>query len=114
VAETVFTRIIRREIPADIVYEDERCIAFRDIHAQAPTHVLIVPKEAIVGIQDATLEQRETLGHLLLVARRVAEKEGVASSGFRCVINAGPEAGQEVQHLHVHLLAGRPMGWPPG
>ncbi|MEW6755198.1 MAG: histidine triad nucleotide-binding protein [Candidatus Latescibacterota bacterium] len=113
-AETIFTRIMRGEIPADIVYEDELCVAFRDIHPQAPTHVLIVPRDPIAGIQEATPEREQILGRLLLVARRVAEQEGVAESGYRCVINAGPQAGQEVQHLHIHLLGGRSFTWPPG
>jgi histidine triad (HIT) family protein len=113
-ADTVFTRIIRRQIPADVVYEDEHSIAFRDIHPCAPIHVLIVPKEVVAGVQAAEAEHRELLGHLLLVARRVAEQEGMSTSGYRCVINAGPDGGQEVPHLHIHLVGGRPLGWPPG
>jgi histidine triad (HIT) family protein len=112
--DTVFAKIIRREIPADIVYEDERAIAFRDIDPQAPVHVLVVPRESLEGLQKATADHEGLLGHLLLVAATVAEKEGVAADGYRCVVNAGPAGGQEVPHLHLHLLGGRQMGWPPG
>ena len=108
--ETVFTRIIRREIPADIVYEDDLCLAFRDINPQAPTHVLVIPKEPISGLQEITPEHRDVLGHLLLVVHQIAVREGVEASGYRCVINAGPDGGQEVQHLHLHLLGGRRLG----
>jgi histidine triad (HIT) family protein len=113
-SETVFSKIIRREILADVVYEDDLCMAFRDIHPCAPVHVLIVPKDAVPGIQVVGPEHRELLGHLLVVARRVAEQLGIGASGYRCVINVGPDGGQEVPHLHIHLVGGRPMGWPPG
>ena len=113
-SETIFSRIIRREIPADIVFEDDRCLAFRDVAPQAPVHVLVIPKEPLVGLQEASEDFEALLGHLLVVARQVAETEGLAGRGFRCVINAGPDGGQTVGHLHVHLLGGREMTWPPG
>ena len=106
----IFTKIIQRQIPADIVYEDDLAIAFRDINPQAPVHVLVVPREPLSGVQSAKAEQRELLGHLLLVASRVAEQEGVDRSGYRCIINAGPDGGQEVQHLHIDVLGGKPLG----
>lgn len=112
--ETLFTRIARREIPADIVYEDDLCLAFRDIDPQAPTHLLLVPKEPVPGLQSAGPTAGALLGHLLLVAHKLAVQEGVGESGYRCVINSGPEGGQEVPHLHIHLLGGRRLGWPPG
>ncbi|MFH1569002.1 MAG: histidine triad nucleotide-binding protein [Gemmatimonadota bacterium] len=112
--DTIFGKIIRREIPADIVYEDDEAIAFRDIHPQAPLHVLVVPKEPLAGLQHAAEGDAALLGHLLVVAARVAAREGVAESGYRTIINAGPDGGQEVPHLHLHLLGGRPLGWPPG
>lgn len=111
---TLFERIIAREIPADIVFEDERVLAFRDIKPQAPTHILIVPKKAIPRIGAATPEDHALLGHLLLKAAEVARRVGVDTSGYRLVINHGPDGGESVPHLHVHLLAGRPLGWPPG
>lgn len=113
-AETIFSKIIRREIPADIVYEDEWCLAFRDLNPQAPTHVLIIPKEDLEGLQAAAAHHEQLLGHLLLVAARLAEQEGIAATGYRCAINAGPNGGQSVYHLHVHLLGGRHLEWPPG
>lgn len=109
---TIFQKIIDKEIPADIVYEDETAVAFRDINPQAPLHVLIVPRRPIARVTDATEEDRETLGHLFWVARRVAEQEGFED--FRLVVNCGRSAGQEVFHVHVHMLAGRSFGWPPG
>ncbi|NKB65469.1 MAG: HIT domain-containing protein [Candidatus Latescibacteria bacterium] len=112
--ETLFSRIIRREIPADIVYEDDLCLAFRDIAPQAPVHILVIPKEPLAGLQAAAPEDGPLLGHLLLTAQRLAQEEGLQSSGYRCVINAGSDGGQTVDHLHVHLLGGRPLQWPPG
>lgn len=113
---TLFERIIAREIPADIVHEDETCIAFRDISPQAPVHVLVVPKKPIARVARAEDGDAPVLGHLLLAARDIAEKLGVRdeSKGFRLVINSGTDAGEAVPHLHVHLLAGRPLDWPPG
>ena len=110
---TLFTKIINREIPADIVYEDERCLAFRDIDPKAPTHILIIPKKEISKISEANAEDQELLGHLLLKARDIARSEGV-SDNFRLVVNNGEEAGQTVFHLHIHLMAGRTFNWPPG
>ena len=113
-AETVFAKILRGEIPADVVHQDDRCMAFRDINPQAPVHVLVIPREPIVGIQGVSAEHESILGHLLLVAASVARAEGLAETGYRCVINAGEDGGQEVHHLHVHVLGGRKMSWPPG
>ncbi len=112
--ETVFSKIIRREIPADIVYEDDLSLAFCDLNPQAPVHILVIPKEIIEGIQAIGEQHGALLGHLLLVARKVAEAEGIAASGFRLVVNAGADGGQEVAHLHIHVLGGRAMNWPPG
>lgn len=111
---TLFTKIIHREIPAQIVYEDEQCLAFHDIHPQAPVHVLIIPKREIVRINEARAEDAALLGHLLTVAPQVAAKLNVATTGYRLVINNGPDAGESVPHLHIHLLAGRLLAWPPG
>ncbi len=110
---SVFTQIINRELEADIVYEDEKCIVFKDINPQAPVHVLIVPKKEIPSIADVEPEDEELLGHLLVTARKVAELLGVADKGFRLVVNTNRDAGQSVYHLHIHLLAGKRMGWPP-
>jgi histidine triad (HIT) family protein len=112
-AKTIFKRIIDREIPADIVYEDERALAFRDIKPEAPTHVLIIPKQEITSLAQATDADSAVLGHLLDVARRLAVQLGL-SEGFRLVINSGPDGGQTVDHLHLHLLGGRRLRWPPG
>ncbi len=113
---TLFERIVAREIPADIVREDERCIAFHDISPQAPTHILVVPKRPIARVGEAGDGDAELLGHLLLTARDIARDLGVAGEdkGFRIVINNGADGGESVPHLHVHLLAGRSLGWPPG
>lgn len=111
---TIFEKIIAREIPADIVHEDDQCIAFRDISPQAPVHVLIVPKRVIPRVGEAEEGDRDVLGHLLLTAGRVASQLGVRDSGFRLVINHGRDGGESVPHLHVHLLAGRALAWPPG
>jgi len=112
--KTLFQKIADREIPADILYEDDLCLCFRDINPQAPIHLLIVPKKPIMRIAEATPEDQATLGHLLLTAQKVAQQEGFATSGFRTVINNGPDGGEEVPHLHLHILAGRPLTWPPG
>ena len=113
---TLFEKIIAREIPADIVHEDDLCLAFRDISPQAPIHILIIPKKPIPRVGEADPEDRDLLGHLLTTARTVAEQEGVADrdKGFRLVINNGTDGGESVPHLHVHLLAGRQLNWPPG
>ena len=110
---TIFEKIIAREIPADIVLEKEKLIAFRDVNPQAPVHVLIVPKRVIPRLLDAKPDDRELLGDLLLAAAEVARKLDL-KTGFRVVINSGPDAGESVPHLHVHLIGQRQMGWPPG
>lgn len=112
-ADTLFTKIIRREIPANIVYEDDQCLAFRDINAMAPTHVLVIPKEPIATLNDLEPSHEQLVGHLVLVAKSLAAQEGVAESGYRLVVNCNGDAGQSVFHIHVHLLGGKPMGWPP-
>lgn len=113
-SKTLFEKIIAREIPATIVYEDDLVLAFRDIKPQTPTHVLIVPKKPITRIAEATAEDKATLGHLMLKAAEVAEKLGLNQSGYRLVFNNGPDAGEAVPHLHCHILGGRKMNWPPG
>jgi histidine triad (HIT) family protein len=113
-SKTLFEKIIARELPASIVYEDDMVVAFRDINPQAPTHVLIVPRKSIPRIAEATREDQQVLGHLLLKAAEVANKLGLAQSGFRLVFNNGPNAGEAVPHLHCHILGGRHMSWPPG
>jgi histidine triad (HIT) family protein len=110
---TVFDKIIAREIPAHIVYETDTVLAFRDIAPQAPVHVLVIPKRRIVSASDATAEDAEILGELLLAAAEVARREGVAESGYRLVINNGRDGGQSVFHIHVHVIGGKPLGWPP-
>jgi len=110
---TIFGKIIEREIPATIVYEDDHCLAFRDINPQAPTHVLLIPKKEIPRLVDATEEDEALLGHLMLVASKIARQLG-AGDAFRLVVNNGAEVGQSVFHLHLHILAGRRMTWPPG
>lgn len=111
--KTIFQRIIDREIKADILHEDDRCLAFRDIAPQAPVHVLIVPKAPLVSLDDVTDEYEALAGHLLNVARRLAAELGLAN-GYRLVANCGRDGGQSVDHLHFHLLGGRPLSWPPG
>ena len=112
-SETIFTKIINKEIPADIVYEDDLCLAFKDINQQAPVHILIIPKKAMPKLSDAGIDDQELLGHLILVANKVADSEGVADA-YRLVLNNGAGAGQEIFHMHFHLLAGRSFTWPPG
>jgi histidine triad (HIT) family protein len=112
-AKTIFQKIIDREIPAKIEHEDEHCIAIQDIDPKAPVHLLIVPKTAIPRLAAATPADEPVLGHLLAVAAQIARKRNLAE-GFRIVINNGPHAGESVPHLHVHLLAGRQLAWPPG
>ena len=112
--DTIFGKIIRREIPADIVYEDDDVLAFRDLNPQAPVHVLFVPKRAIATLDEASPEHAELLGKLLLAAAAYAREQGFAQDGYRTVINCNEHGGQTVFHLHVHLLAGRRMHWPPG
>ena len=112
--KTLFEKICDKEIPATIVHEDDLCVAFRDISPQAPLHILVVPRKPVVRIGLAEADDAALLGHLLLTAAEVARREGVAESGFRLVINNGPDGGEAVPHLHVHLLGGRPLKWPPG
>jgi histidine triad (HIT) family protein len=112
--KTLFEKIYAGEIPAEIVHRDEVCCAFRDISPQAPTHILIIPKKPIPRIAEAGNEDQEILGHLLLTAAKIAREEGIAESGFRTVINNGSDGGESVPHLHVHLLGGRSLKWPPG
>lgn len=110
--ETLFTKIINRDLPADIVYEDEEALVFRDINPQAPVHLLVIPKKVIPKLSDGTPEDQQLLGHLLLVANKVAAQEGLEN--FRININNGADAGQTVFHLHIHVLGGRSFSWPPG
>lgn len=112
--KTLFEKIADREIPADIVYEDEVCLCFRDINPQAPVHLLIVPRKPIPRISETHSQDIDILGHLLLTAGNIAKQEGFADSGFRTVINNGSDGGEEVPHLHLHVLAGRKLTWPPG
>jgi histidine triad (HIT) family protein len=114
---TLFEKIIAREIPADIVFEDDECLAFRDIQPQAPTHILVIPKKVIPRIGEASSDDQILLGHLLLTAANIARDLGLddtETEGFRLVINHGKNGGESVPHLHVHLLGGRPLQWPPG
>lgn len=111
--KTIFKKIIDGEIPADIVYEDDLVLAFRDIAPKAPTHVLVIPRKEIAALSDASPDDESSLGRMLVVARQLGEKLGL-SGGYRCVINCGDDGGQEVPHLHLHLLGGRKMTWPPG
>jgi len=111
---TLFEKIITRQIPAQIVYEDELVLAFRDINPQAPTHVLLVPKKPLPRIAEAGAADQGLLGHLLLKAAEVAKLVGLAQEGYRLVINNGRNGGESVPHLHCHILGGRPMNWPPG
>lgn len=111
---TLFAKIIRREIPADIVYEDEHVLGFRDIHPQAPVHVLFVPKEAVANTDALDDDQAELVGRVVLAARAYARQIGIAASGYRMVMNTNDDGGQTVYHLHLHLLGGRRLHWPPG
>ena len=110
---TIFKRIIDGEIPADVVYEDDRCLAFRDVSPQAPVHILIIPKEEIVSLAHTSDSHESLLGHLLLVTRQLAAEQGL-DDGFRTIINTGAGGGQTVFHLHIHLMGGRSLTWPPG
>ena len=111
---TIFEKIIRREIPAEIVWENDAVLAFRDVNPQAPVHVLIVPKRVIPRLADATEDDAALLGKLLLASREVAKKLDLLESGYRVVINSGPDAGESVPHLHLHVLGKRALAWPPG
>jgi histidine triad (HIT) family protein len=112
--DTIFAKIARGEIPSDEVYSDDEFYAFRDINPQAPTHILVIPRKPIPKISDACDDDAALLGRLILAANRIAEQEGLTENGFRYVINCGQAGGQEVYHLHLHILGGRQMTWPPG
>ncbi len=112
-SETIFSKIIDRKIPARIEHEDDLCLAFHDVAPQAPVHLLVIPKKRIASLADVTPADRDLLGHLVVVATELAAKLGLAD-GFRLVVNCGRDGGQSVDHLHVHLLGGRRLGWPPG
>lgn len=112
--KTLFEKICDREIPAEIVHEDDLCLCFKDISPQAPVHYLVIPRKAIPRVAEAGPSDQDVLGHLLLTASKVAKDLGFAENGFRLVINNGPDGGEAVPHLHVHLLAGRQLEWPPG
>ncbi|XP_037535518.1 histidine triad nucleotide-binding protein 1 [Nematolebias whitei] len=111
--DTIFGKIVRKEIPANLVYEDDLCVAFHDVAPQAPTHILVVPKKTIVQLSQAEDDDAALLGHMLIVAKKCAQDAGL-SKGYRIVINDGPDGGQSVYHVHIHILGGRIMGWPPG
>ena len=111
--ETIFSKIIRREIPSEIIYEDDLAIAFKDVNPQAPVHILVIPKEPIAQLADAEAKDQYLMGHLLLTAKHVAKLAGL-NDGYRVVINSGTDGGQTVYHLHLHILGGRQMTWPPG
>jgi histidine triad (HIT) family protein len=113
-SDCLFCRILRGEIPAELVHSDPEVVAFRDIHPQAPTHILIIPRAHIPSVNELGSGQAELMGRLFLVARELAGEEGVSEEGYRMVVNAGPAAGQTVFHIHLHLLGGRDMRWPPG
>lgn len=113
-AATLFDKIIRREIPADIVFEDEHVLAFRDIHPQAPVHVLFIPKRAVPTLNDLAPGEEAVVGRLALAAAAYAKAQGFAEDGYRVVMNCNRDGGQTVFHIHLHLLAGRPLTWPPG
>ena len=112
-ADTIFAKIIRGEVPARIIHDDDRCLAFHDVAPQAPVHVLVIPKQPIPSLAAASAADTGLLGHLVVVATELARTLGLAK-GYRLVVNCGPDGGQSVDHLHVHLLGGRPLGWPPG
>jgi histidine triad (HIT) family protein len=113
-SETIFSKIIRREIPAEIVYETDTVLAFRDINPQAPVHVLVIPKSYLKDLASASSADGAILGELMLAAAEVARREGLSEGGYRVVTNIGADAGQTVFHIHLHVLGGRPLGWPPG
>jgi histidine triad (HIT) family protein len=112
--DCIFCRVVAGEVRADVIFQDDRCVAFRDINPQAPVHVLVIPREHIESLDDAGRGDEAVLGHILRVAARVANDEGLSESGFRTIINTGAGAGQSVLHLHLHVLGGRQMTWPPG
>ena len=109
-SDTLFSKIVNKEIPADIVFQDARVTAFRDINPQAPTHILIIPNKPIPTVNDITAEDEGVLGHLFIIARQIAMQEGIAEDGYRLLVNCGKHGGQEVYHLHMHLVGGKPLG----
>ena len=111
---TIFKKIIDKQIPAKIIFEDEKCLAFHDIEPKAPVHVLIIPKKEIVSMAEVKEEDAALLGHILIVASNIAKQLGIADAGYRLVTNTRRDGGQSVDHLHFHLLGGRALGWPPG
>ena len=111
---TIFSKIIAKEIPAEIVYEDELCLAFHDISPQAPVHILVIPKQHVVNVADLNSEDQQLAGHLMLVIGKIARQLGFEQQGYRVVANCGFDGGQSVDHLHFHVLAGRKLSWPPG
>jgi len=111
---TIFEKIARREIPAEIIYEEEDFLVIRDVHPQAPVHVLMVPKKVIARVGEATAEDEAVLGRMLAASGEIARRLGIYDSGYRLVINHGPDAGESVPHLHIHMLGKRPLAWPPG
>ena len=111
---TIFSKIINKEIPADIVHEDDICLAFKDINAQAPVHILVIPKKEIESMATVQAEDKETLGHMMVTASEIASKLGLSDSGYRLVVNTNRDGGQSVYHLHIHILGGRQLSWPPG
>lgn len=112
-SETIFTKIINREIPAEIIFENDDVLAFKDINPQAPVHFLVIPKKAIATINDIQAEDAELIGKMYLAAAEIARSMGFAENGYRAVMNCNPDGGQTVYHIHLHVLAGKPMGWPP-
>ena len=112
--KTIFKKIIDGEIPADIIYEDELCLGFRDVSPQAPTHVLLIPRKEVVNVAGLGADDQQLAGHLLLTAGKIARGLGIEEAGYRVVANCGRDGGQSVDHLHLHILAGRPLTWPPG
>nr|XP_022309357.1 histidine triad nucleotide-binding protein 1-like [Crassostrea virginica] len=111
--DTIFGKIARKEIPCDFIYEDDKCVAFNDLSPQAPVHFLVIPKKPISRLSEAEESDAQLLGHLMLVAKKVAKEQGL-NEGYRLVVNDGPMGGQSVYHLHIHVMSGRQMGWPPG
>ncbi len=113
-SETIFSKIINREIPADILYEDDDVLAFSDVSPQAPVHFLVIPKQAIATVNDIQPQQAELVGKMVLAAQKLAKEKGISDDGYRLVMNCNEGAGQTVFHIHLHVLGGRPMTWPPG
>jgi histidine triad (HIT) family protein len=113
-SDTIFSKIINREIPADILFEDDEILAFSDVNPQAPVHFLVIPKQAIATINDIQPEQAHLIGKMVLTAQKLAKEKGVSAKGYRLVMNCNEDAGQTVAHIHMHVLGGRSMTWPPG